>query len=52
MVPLKTELARKCEGYFPGVADTALLSALQGYMGFFSDAEHIDCAWHPEHACC
>lgn len=43
MVPLKTELARKCEGYFPGVADTALLSALQGYMGWVEvdDPENI-----------
>lgn len=33
MIPLATQHARNCLHYFPGVADTALLSALQGYMG-------------------
>lgn len=33
MISLKPEQARDLAGYFPGVADTALLSALQGHMG-------------------
>ena len=33
MVPLSTNIARQCARFFPGIRDTALLSALQGYMG-------------------
>jgi RimJ/RimL family protein N-acetyltransferase len=43
MIPLKPEQSRALTGYFPGVMDTALLSALQGHMGSVEadDPAHI-----------